>query len=369
MAYSLRRPPKQNVKPLMDDEAARIAAQGFFDMQQDEKDIQPAQAMRSAAPVVPNTSITPKRPASTSLVPQMPAMNAGMPNPDGGGTIDNLGPQGPIPGQGNLSSGRFGRPALNRGSFGLGQGQTNFLNPSEVAAAQNPMQPPELTQNKTLQDVLSELLNSSARDTASEEAMVRELLAGTVGQGQADLNARMAASGFGTSGALGALSGDMRARAARDAAQEILSLQQGARDEQLARLGMGISGSAAKEQAALRAKELGLKEAGFEEYMKLLEAMFGSTSGQGSNTPGKYAGQQAEFRGANDEVFKDLNRSGDLDSYDTGVKRAMEYSTKHGGDFSGLERRSSPGNGVLVADGKSGQIYWDSETESLFIVE
>lgn len=90
------------------------------------------------------------------------------------------------------------------------------------------------------QQALSELLGQGPRDTAGDEARIQEMLQSTVGQGQADLNARMAAGGMGTSGALSSMSSDMRRMAARDAAQEISGIQQGARDEWLNRVNTGL---------------------------------------------------------------------------------------------------------------------------------
>lgn len=75
----------------------------------------------------------------------------------------------------------------------------------------------------------NDLLNNNPHtDTTQEEALIRELLGQKVGQGQRELNARMGAAGFGTSGALGAATENMRSDAARAAAQDILGEQHNA---------------------------------------------------------------------------------------------------------------------------------------------
>lgn len=87
----------------------------------------------------------------------------------------------------------------------------------------------------------SDLLRGGPRDTAEDEAAMRAELAASTGRAQQDQLARMGAMGMGTSGALGLLSGDLQARAARQAASGIQDIRQDARDEYLRELGMGLS--------------------------------------------------------------------------------------------------------------------------------
>src|SRR3989304_1191735 len=116
------------------------------------------------------------------------------------------------------------------GQVGVGGGARK--SPPNMAPGETPFEDYQ-TNDALVEQAIAELLGGGVRDTSEDEALIRELLQGTVGQGQADLNARLGAGGFGTSGALGALSGDMRANAARKSAQEIMGVRQGARDELL----------------------------------------------------------------------------------------------------------------------------------------
>jgi hypothetical protein len=117
------------------------------------------------------------------------------------------------------------------------------------------------------EDALRELLGAGPRDTGEDEAYIREMLASTVGKGQADLNARMGAAGFGTSGALGAMSSDFRADAARKAAGEVMGVRQGARDEWLDRVRTGLDGQ-------FRDRGMDMTEAQWEQYMAALNESY-----------------------------------------------------------------------------------------------
>jgi hypothetical protein len=133
-------------------------------------------------------------------------------------------------------------------------------------------QPPN--QNELYERAIATLLGSGPRDTAEDERLIREQMLNDVGAGQANLNARMAASGFGTSGALGALSGDMRSRASLDAAKAISSVKQSARDEYLDKLGLGL-------KASNEAGSLELRQKAYDAMIQAIKDLQGDGEGGG----------------------------------------------------------------------------------------
>ncbi|MBL0320580.1 MAG: hypothetical protein IPP74_14990 [Alphaproteobacteria bacterium] len=138
--------------------------------------------------------------------------------------------------------------------------------------SQTPMSNEEL-----YQQAISKLLGEGPRNTTEDEKLIRDQMLRDVGAGQADLNARMGASGFGTSGALGALSGDMRSRAALDAQKAISGVRTDARQEYLDRLGMGLKGSN-------DAANLAIKQAAWTAYQQMLDGMQGGDAPTPDNT-------------------------------------------------------------------------------------
>jgi hypothetical protein len=165
------------------------------------------------------------------------------------------------------------------GGFGLRiDGNGNPLNPGEIPAATgSPSNPGTVTSDNIQQtgDVqraaeaqLLALLNGGQRDTSEEEALVEQMMQRTIGKGQADLNARMGASGFGTSGALGAMTGDLRSQAAMNAAQQVQNIRGDSRDDFLARISQGLG-------AADRNRQRDNEEIADDRMIELINALFG----------------------------------------------------------------------------------------------
>lgn len=145
--------------------------------------------------------------------------------------------------------------------------------------------------------LLRELMGNGPRDTAEDEATLRELMAAQTGQGQADLMAGMAAGGFGLSGAAQTGMADIGRRNALSTGRDIIDLRQGARDEWLQRISQGMegyfgdrgfdqtdremdldSGFRDREldmEEEFRDRGMDLDEAQWEEYMNALEAIYG----------------------------------------------------------------------------------------------
>jgi hypothetical protein len=85
------------------------------------------------------------------------------------------------------------------------------------------------------------------RDTSSEQAYLEQIMQQQMGAGIADMRAQGSMGGLGMVGATGALEGDLRRQGALDQAGAVFGLQQGARDEALARgqVGAGFFGDEA----------------------------------------------------------------------------------------------------------------------------
>ncbi len=91
--------------------------------------------------------------------------------------------------------------------------------------------------NAMLQRALGMLMGGT-RDTQAEEAQINEMLQGQMGRGLGDLMAQLGGSGFGQSGAVGNLGQQVVSRLGQDANRQIMDLREGARQEQLQRLGL-----------------------------------------------------------------------------------------------------------------------------------
>jgi hypothetical protein len=117
-----------------------------------------------------------------------------------------------------------------------------------------------------LDDWIEEWIRQNVRggigpiDTAAHEALIRELGQEHVGQGLLNARARMGAAGFGSSGALYGLEGDVRRQAARDVAEQILGVrdreEQQAFERAEAAAGMDIRQREAANRAALLQAQL-----------------------------------------------------------------------------------------------------------------
>ena len=91
---------------------------------------------------------------------------------------------------------------------------------------------------QALQKVIDQLMGGQ-RDTTGEEALVQQLLGDRLGKNLVDARAGMGRAGFGASGALGAMEGDIQRQAYQDALGQIFDIRKDARQENLDRLGLG----------------------------------------------------------------------------------------------------------------------------------
>lgn len=72
-------------------------------------------------------------------------------------------------------------------------------------------------------------------NTAEEEALVKQLMQDQIGEGLVEQRARMGRAGFGASGALAAMEGDIQRKAAQGATQETLAIRRQAEQDAIER--------------------------------------------------------------------------------------------------------------------------------------
>lgn len=121
---------------------------------------------------------------------------------------------------------------------------TNEENQNELAGigeAFQPAEPPEPEApppsdaefDTQVRQMMADLLAGKGMDvnTAEEEALIRELMQDRLGAGLVEQRARMGRAGFGASGALAAMEGDVRRQAGQQATQETLALRRQAEQE------------------------------------------------------------------------------------------------------------------------------------------
>lgn len=325
------------------------------------------------APIVPATNAS--RPASSS--PGVKHSN----NQSSGYTIPppSSGSSSGVPPTfgGNLQSGARGgqRGVGGPGAFQPGVNPTLGTEGSNLA----PGVAPDSSVDSLYDEALRKLLEGGPRDTAGEEALLREQMLRDVGSGQANLNARMGASGFGTSGALSALGTDMRSKAAFDASKSIEGVRSNARDEYARDLQTGL-GAVNQDRAA------DIEEAKLQAYIDAMNAAFGPEEGGGATPPGSTAPPNhntGNFTNDQRRNLLDSNNDGQVSTEETaGFESGVEErapGTKASSDWfnSGKEVSDMPigtpdANSVKLGGGtdRNGQpkpeYYYNKTTGQLF---
>lgn len=192
-------------------------------------------------------------------------------------TNPRLPKQGKGPISGNQTPPPAQPPAFTSGNSGITPTNVGVQSGNNLGGAGQPLadaaNPP--SQEELYSRALRDLLGSGPRNTAEEEKLLRDQMMRDVGAGQANLNARMGASGFGTSGALSTLGTDMRANAALQAAEAIQGVRQDARDEYLDKVSAGLG-------FANQDRGMDITEANYQAYIDALNEIFGE---QQSVTP------------------------------------------------------------------------------------
>lgn len=102
-----------------------------------------------------------------------------------------------------------------------------------------------------VRQLLSDLVSGKGMnvDTAEEEALIKQLMQDQIGQGLVEQRARMGRAGFGASGALAAMEGDVQRQAAQRATQETLATRRQAEQDAIERAlsAVGVDVSKRKE--------------------------------------------------------------------------------------------------------------------------
>lgn len=223
--------------------------------------------MKPPAPIIPTNNIRVRRPQQKRQDPRIQPTQQPYQSPNlSGGQVGNqiLPPASPTA---NKPVGQAPAPIQERG--GTASGVTNT---APAPAAFDPNDPTQ-TDNAAMKAIY-DLLTQGPRNTSADEKQVMDQLNAQTGQGQADLNARMGAAGFGTSGALGAASGDMRRQNTLAAGDKITGLRKDARDEYLNRVMAGIEGE-------LKDRGMDMSEEQYQAYLNMIMAMNGGAGGSG----------------------------------------------------------------------------------------
>lgn len=211
---------------------------------------------------------------------------------------------------------------------------------------------PQKTNDELAEDAIRELLQQGPRDTSGDEAAIQKQLEATVGQGQADLNARLGAGGFGTSGALGAISGDMRRQNSLAASDKVMGLRKDARDEYLDKLMAGMEGE-------FKDRGMDMSE---EQYNAYLDALLAANGIQGTGGPGQPSAAPAPSSTGSNTAYDGLTpeeaqakRQHLYEQMTAG--RAQEQKRKDGKGATGIEQVEANGSAQEVDTPPNGGQY------------
>lgn len=104
---------------------------------------------------------------------------------------------------------------------------------SGLFEASEPSPPGDNQFDAQVRQLMADLLAGKGMDvsTAEEEALIRELMQDRLGAGLVEQRAKMGRAGFGASGALAAMEGDIRRQAGQQATQETLAIRRQAEQE------------------------------------------------------------------------------------------------------------------------------------------
>lgn len=188
-----------------------------------------------------------------------------------------------------------------------------------------PLPPGPLTEEEQLaardkmrDEAIAELLGSDVRDTTEEERLINERLAGQMGEDLVNARASMGRAGFASSGAMGALEGDIRNQSRQAALEEIFGVQAGARDERRRDIEAGLEADrAAREDAFnqwLREQLLGMMNEGGE----------GGGEGGGGNVVDDFISSLPEGWQKGARWLGDVNADGEIDAEDLVSVRGLD---------------------------------------------
>jgi hypothetical protein len=128
------------------------------------------------------------------------------------------------------------------------------------------------TLDQQIRGLIENLISGKGASTESEEALIRQLMEDRIGAGLVEQRARMGRAGFGASGALAAMEGDVRRQAAQGATQETLAVRRQAEQDAINRALEAIGVDVEKRKQA--GEELYQQE-----YLNALKSALGQTPG------------------------------------------------------------------------------------------
>lgn len=272
-------------------------------------------APRETVPAAPKPAVSAGIPAGAvqtpagqqikAAAPTGPAMTTFSSQPPPPGAPQPLPPSSPVvapPGgkSGDLTSVKVPPPAPTVQPPPSSGGTRDYLGEIRDAVGGKPgvkdlsstnQPPPPSSFEEKVSQLLEQLVSGKGMnvDTSEEEALIRELMQDRTGQALVEQRARMGRAGFGASGALAAMEGDVRRQAAQQAAQETLGLRRSAQQEAI--------------DNALRAAGVNINEkrAGFEETLNqaFLDALQSQKEANAPQEPG--GGPPQEIQATIDE--------------------------------------------------------------------
>jgi hypothetical protein len=203
-------------------------------------------APRVKAPPKPATPPPPSPPRE-----EAPKQTYGAPRPPGALNPMEPSPKPVQPGAGNPPSGTYDVPtpaptpppappeAVVYEDFATNEANQNELaginEAFQTAEPPEPEAPPpsDAEFDTQVRQMMADLLAGKGMDvsTAEEEALIRELMQDRLGAGLVEQRAKMGRAGFGASGALAAMEGDIRRQAGQQATQETLAIRRQAEQE------------------------------------------------------------------------------------------------------------------------------------------
>ena len=148
--------------------------------------------------------------------------------------------------------------------------------------------PPPSSFEEKVSQLLEQLVSGKGMnvDTSEEEALIRELMQDRTGQALVEQRARMGRAGFGASGALAAMEGDVRRQAAQQATQETLAMRRQAEQEAIdnALRSIGVDVSKRREARSERFDE---------EFMNALKSALGMETSAYDESGNRVGGSNA----------------------------------------------------------------------------
>lgn len=165
------------------------------------------------------------------------------------------------------------------------------LQEQQQPAEQQPSSNEQFDEN--VRKLMDQLLSGQGMDvnTAEEEALIKQLMEDRLGQGLVEQRARMGRAGFGASGALAAMEGDIRRQAGQQATQETLGLRRQAEQEAIDNALRAIGVDVSKRQEG-RQSEFD------QQFLDALKSAMGQeTAPQGGTNPLDEAGKLIDEKG------------------------------------------------------------------------